>query len=107
MLGRARDELYSVLDEKEKVQSQSKIAIGELQKTVKENREGQERMDALIKQISRRIRSLEQPGNCSFQDNKMSDKIMKLGRRQFGPWIKRRYVGTNAQKGISWHIDKA
>ena len=62
-LGRARDELYSILDEKEKVQSQSQTIIGELQSAVNNGRFFQEELQDLIKFMDKRLRSLEQPGS--------------------------------------------
>lgn len=61
-LGRARDELYNVLDEKEKVQSQSQTLIGELQTAVIENKGTQEGLKKIIQLMEQRIRSLEHSG---------------------------------------------
>lgn len=61
-LGRARDELYNVLDEKEKVQSQSQTLIGELQLAVVEGKGAQEGLKKMIQLMEQRIRSLEQSG---------------------------------------------
>lgn len=51
-----------MLNEKEKVQSQSQTRIGELQATVGQTRDAQERIELFLKQMERRIRSVEQPG---------------------------------------------
>ena len=61
-LGRARDELYSVLDEKEKVHSQSQTIIGELQSAAQQGRFVQEQITSIIQFMDKRLRSLEQPG---------------------------------------------
>lgn len=77
-LGRARDELYTVLAEKEKIQAQSQTLVGELQATVKQNAEAHERIDLLVKQIERRIHSLEQPGvSCVFPSSFAIRKWLK------------------------------
>lgn len=61
-LGRARDELYSILDEKEKVQSQSRTLIGELQQAVGQGKDTQDALRKMIQLMEQRIRSLEQSG---------------------------------------------
>lgn len=61
-LGRARDELYSILDEKEKVQSQSRTLIGELQQAVGAGKDAQDALRKIIHLMEQRIRSLEQSG---------------------------------------------
>lgn len=61
-LGRARDELYNILDEKERVQSQSQTLIGELQMAIVENKGTQEGLRKVILSMEQRIRSLEQSG---------------------------------------------
>jgi hypothetical protein len=61
-LGRARDELYSILDEKEKVQSQSRTLIGELQQAVGTGQDALNNLRITIQLMEQRIRSLEQSG---------------------------------------------
>ena len=61
-LGRARDELYVALSEKEKVQAATGSMLGELKTTVYEGRSTQMFIQEFMKQMERRIRSLEQPG---------------------------------------------
>ena len=65
-LGRARDELYSILDEKEKVQSQSRTLIGELQQAVGAGKDAQDELKKIIQLMEQRIRSLEQSGTVCF-----------------------------------------
>jgi len=60
-LGRARDELYVALSEKEKVQAATGSMLGELKTTVYEGRSTQMFIQEFMKQMERRIRSLEQP----------------------------------------------
>lgn len=62
-LGRARDELYSILDEREKMQSQSQTLIGELQRELNENKATQDALAKVIQLMEQRIRSLEQSGS--------------------------------------------
>lgn len=69
-LGRARDELYNVLDEKEKVQSQSQTLIGELQQAVDESKSSTENIKRMIQLMEQRIRSLEQSGLNSYKTQK-------------------------------------
>lgn len=66
-LGRAKDELYSMFDEKEKVQSQSQTLIGELQQAVGEGKGAQEKLKRIIHLMEQRIRSLEQSGLMIIQ----------------------------------------
>lgn len=61
-LGRARDELYSVLHEKDKVHSQSRTLIGELQQQVSHGKEAQEALKQALHLMEQRVRSLEQSG---------------------------------------------
>lgn len=61
-LGRARDELYSVLHEKDKVHSQSRTLIGELQQQVTNGKAAQEVLRQALHLMEQRVRSLEQSG---------------------------------------------
>ena len=61
-LGRAQDELYTALNEKEKAQEKTGNILGELQQTVKHSRETLDLIKEFMGQMERRIRSLEQPG---------------------------------------------
>lgn len=98
-LGRARDELYTMLNEKEKVQSQSQTRIGELQASVGQTRDAQERMELFLKQMERRIRSVEQPGlTHTNRFDKAHNIIIEFD--QFGLWSGLRCDGANVLKGL-------
>lgn len=61
-LGRARDELYSLLHEKDKVHSQSRTLIGELQHQVTDGKQAQDVLRQALHAMEQRVRSLEQSG---------------------------------------------
>ena len=65
-LGRARDELVVALNEKDKVQVATGTLLGELKSAVSESQETQFYIQEFMKQIDRRLRSLEQPSNYHF-----------------------------------------
>lgn len=60
-LGRARDELVSALNEKDKVQVATGTLLGELKIAVSMAQETQTLIQEFMKHMDRRLRSLEQP----------------------------------------------
>ena len=65
-LGRARDELYTILDEKDKAQTAAGTLIGELQSATNENKDKIYLLKKSITQMGKRLKSLEQPGEYNI-----------------------------------------
>lgn len=85
-LGRARDELYTVLHEKEKVQTVTGTVMNQLQHTFSDINSKTETIQHLVTQMDKRLRSLEQPGAYTSKENsKVSRTTLRQSRFMYMP----------------------